>query len=99
MTQQTDNQSSWSDEQTKAAQQIWQEYQKSHDVTNRKGQIAGIDPGTGEVWFGEWFTDIVRERREKGLVNPLWFERVGYPTALRKLPYGRKRSSERFDVV
>lgn len=84
MTQEAINKSKWTDEQIAAAQRIWQDYLQSHDVDDRKGQIAGIDPETGEVWFGEWFTDIIRERREQGLVNPLWFERVGYPTALRK---------------
>ena len=84
MIQQTVNRSSWSDEQIETAKQIWQQYQRAHDLTDRKGQIVGIDPETGEVWFGEWFTDIVRDRRNKGLVNQLLFERVGYPTALRK---------------
>jgi len=74
----------WTEDDTRKAVAIWDEYQKTHDLSDRKGQIAGIDPETGEVWLGEWFTDIVKERREKGLFNPLWFERIGYPTALRK---------------
>lgn len=74
----------WSDADTTRAKAIWEEYQETHDVSDKIGQIAGIDPTTGEVWFGEWFTDVVRERREQGLNNPLWFERVGFPTALRK---------------
>lgn len=74
----------WSEDDTRKARTIWKEYQESHDLSERNGQIAGIDPETGEVWFGKWFTDIIRERRSQGLSSPLWFERVGFPTPLRK---------------
>lgn len=71
-------------EEIQSAKRVWAEYQQTHDLADRKGEIAGIDPVTGEVWFGEWITDIVEERDAKGLTSPLFFERVGYPTALRK---------------
>jgi hypothetical protein len=67
-----------------AAKTIWRDYQQEHDLSDRKGEMAGIDPTTGEVWLGEWITDIVDERDAKGLTSPLFFERIGYPTALRK---------------
>jgi hypothetical protein len=70
------------------AKEIWAKYQREHDLSDRKGKAAGIDPTTGEVCLGESAIDIVQQRREKGLASPLFFERVGYPTYLRK---GRRR--------
>lgn len=66
------------------AKRIWAEYQQTHDLSDHKGEMAGIDPATGEVWLGEWITDIVAERAEKSLSSPLFFERIGYATGLRK---------------
>jgi hypothetical protein len=71
-------------EEIQSAKRVWAEYQQTHDLSDRKGEIAGIDPATGEVWIGEWITDIVDVRDAKGLTSPLFFERIGYPTALRK---------------
>ncbi|MBW3540163.1 MAG: hypothetical protein KY476_07830 [Planctomycetes bacterium] len=73
----------WTDADTAAARRIWEQYQQLHDLSERVGQMAGIDPKTGNVWFGEWVTDITAERRKQGLAGPLFFERVGYPTGLR----------------
>jgi len=80
----TINRSSWSDERIEAAKRIWEEYQKSHDVTERKGQAAGIEPETGDVWFGTDIIDIANQREAHGLSSPLFFVRVGYPTYYRK---------------
>jgi hypothetical protein len=66
------------------AQQIWSEYQKQHDVSARVGQAAGIDPHTGQIWFGESIVDISRKRTVEGLDSPLFFVRVGFPTYYRK---------------
>ena len=74
----------WNPDQTARAKRIWTQYQQTHDLSDRTGQAAGIDPETGEVWFGEDALDIVRQRREKGLDSPLFFERVGSTTYLRK---------------
>lgn len=76
--------STWTTADTETARQIWQDYQKAHDLSDRIGEAAGIDPKTGEVWFGESALDIVEQRRAKGLTSPLLFERIGYPTYLRK---------------
>jgi hypothetical protein len=76
--------STWTSEDTQTARRIWQEYQKTHDLTDRVGKAAGIDPKTGEVWLGESALDIVRQRKEKGFDSPLFFERVGSATYLRK---------------
>ena len=82
------------------AQRIWTEYQRTNDLSARKGQIAAIDPATGDVWFGAWITDIVAERSARGLTSPLWFERVGSPTCVRKggrsgVVFGRQSDANR----
>ena len=66
------------------AHQIWVEYQRTHDVSDRIGQAVGIDPVTGRVWFGESAIDVVRRRDAEGISSPLFGERVGSPTYLRK---------------
>lgn len=66
------------------AQQIWAEYQKEHDVTDRKGQAAGIDPSNGRVWFGESIVDISQQREREGSEGPLFFIRVGFNYFYRK---------------
>ena len=67
-----------------AAERIWKQYALQHDLSDRQGQIAGIDPTTGRVWVGEWFTDVVARRDADGVDHPLFFVRVGSRTALRK---------------
>lgn len=74
----------WTDSDTAKAKRIWREYQETHDVKHLKGQAAGIDPESGEVWFGDSALDAVRKMREDGVDRPLFFERVGYGTYLRK---------------
>ena len=66
------------------AQQIWEEYQKQHDLSDRKGQAAGIDPVSGRVWFGESAIEVVQQTQADGIDRPLFFVRVGYRTYLRK---------------
>ena len=66
------------------AKKIWQEYQKYHDLSDRIGQAAGINPHSGQVWMGESAIDIVEQRQKENLDSPLFFERVGFPTYLRK---------------
>lgn len=80
--------STWTTADTETARRIWQEYQTTHDLSDRIGRAAGIDPKTGEVWLGESIVDIVEQRKLKGLCSPLFFERIGYPTYFRK---GRRR--------
>jgi hypothetical protein len=66
------------------ARQIWQEYQKTHDVSAKRGWAAGIDPKTNEVWLGKDLVDIYDQRIKLGLSSPLFVERVGARTYLRK---------------
>lgn len=74
----------WTDEDTRRARQIWEQYPREHDLTDRKGQTAGIDPQSGEVWVGKSAIDFVQRRKAQGLTSPLSFERIGYATDSRQ---------------
>ena len=39
----------WSEADTTRACQIWADYQREHDLTERVGQAVGIDPVSGRV--------------------------------------------------
>jgi hypothetical protein len=73
----------WSSADSAKAKQLWAEYQEQHDVADRKGQAVGIDPHTGEVWFGASAKDIWLALEAQGKARPLFYARVGQPT------YGR----------
>lgn len=75
------------DERT-TAETIWEEFQSVHDLSERNGEIAGIDPHSGKVWIGEWFDDVIAQRDADGIDRPLLFQRIGSPTVLRKLRKG-----------
>lgn len=55
----------------------WTEYCRRHDVSQRKGQKAGIEPASGRVWIGNSIPDVVHQRDDAGVAAPLWFERNG----------------------
>ena len=74
----------WTEADSHTCKQIWAEYQKQHDITERIGQTAGIDPKSGQIWFGDSAIEIVERRRAEGLTSPLFFERVGYAAYLWK---------------
>ena len=74
----------WTEADSSRCKQIWAEYQKQHDITERIGQTAGIDPKSGRIWFGDTALEIVEKRETEGLTSPLFFERVGYEAYLRK---------------
>ncbi len=74
----------WTETDSRNAKRIWAEYQKQHDITERIGQTAGIDPKSGRIWFGDSAIEIVERRRAEGLTSPLFFERVGYAAYLWK---------------
>ena len=72
------------DADVRKAEQIWAEYQKQHDVSDRKGQAVGIDPVSGRVWSGERALDIAGQMRAEGIDRPFYCVRVGYNHYLRK---------------
>ena len=61
---------------TAKAREIWDEYQRRHDVSDRAGQAVGIDPVSGRIWFGESAKDIWRQMDEEGTRTPIYCLRV-----------------------
>jgi hypothetical protein len=76
--------SNWSKADPKRAQQIWSEYQQHHDVSEKRGQTAGIDPVTGYIWFGDSVQDVIAQRDAAANTTPLFFVRVGSAAFYRK---------------
>ena len=74
----------WSPAHLARAKQIWAEYLKEHDVSERLGQTAAIDPISGRVWFGDSATDIWRQQDAEGTRTPCYIVRVGKDYYLRK---------------
>lgn len=66
------------------AREIWEQYQRQHDVSGRIGQAVGIDPVSGRLWFGRKALDIARQMRSEGIDRPFYCVRVGSDY------YGRK---------
>ena len=73
------------------ARRIWVEYQEQHDTSDRIGQTVGIDPVSGQVWFGESAMDIVERMDAEGCFTPLCYLRVGSDHYIRK--GGHRRST------
>jgi hypothetical protein len=77
----------WTERDTERAKEVWAAYQRQHDISERIGQTAGIDPASGQIWFGASAKDIVAQMEAEGRVTPLYFVRVGTDYYLRKGPY------------
>ena len=76
--------SEWTESDTAKAKGIWSEYQEMNDLSQLKGQAAGIEPVSGRVWFGEDGLDIKRQMNDDGIDRPFYCIRVGYDYYLRK---------------
>ena len=74
----------WEQADSHKAKQIWEEYQKQHNLSDRIGQTVGIDPKSKRIWFDSSIRDIVLKRTGEGLSSPLFFQRVGSKTYFRK---------------
>ena len=77
----------WTERDTERAKEAWAAYQRQHDISERIGQTAGIDPASGQIWFGASAKDIVAQMEAEGRTTPLYFVRVGTDYYLRKGPY------------
>ncbi len=75
----------WTQTDSREAKQIWEEYQKQHNLSDRIGQTAGIDPKSERIWFGSSIRDIVLQRNTEGLHYPIFF------TILRTFFYKKDR--------
>jgi hypothetical protein len=76
--------SNWTPADTEKAKQIWADYQREHDVSDRIGQTVGIEPHSGRLWFGDSILDVVDKRDAEGIDAPLYLVRVGFATYFRK---------------
>ena len=77
--------SNWTEADSSRAQEIWTKYQRDdHDLSEKAGKTAGIDPATGHIWFGESIQDVIAQRDADGSDAPLFFVRVGSATYYRK---------------
>jgi hypothetical protein len=67
-----------------AARRIWDDYQRTHDLSGSVGKTAGIEPATGQIWFGDSIEHVISQRDAGGSTAPLFFIRIGSPTYYRK---------------
>jgi uncharacterized protein YbjT (DUF2867 family) len=74
----------WTEADTDRALEIWADYQRDHDLTDRQGQTAGIDPVTGRVWFDDSAKAIWEQMKTQGVDTPLYYVRVGSDFYVRK---------------
>ena len=58
--------SSWTHADSNRAQEIWSDYEQHHDLSEKAGQTAGIDPASGRIWFGQSIHDVIVERDAPG---------------------------------
>ena len=61
----------------KKALQIWDDYRREHDVSDRSGQVVGIDPDTGRIWFGKTVRDVSRQLDAEPVRPVLFLVRIG----------------------
>ena len=76
--------SNWTVEDSVKAQQIWNDFLRQHDLSDRQGQTAGIDPSSGHIWFGDSIEEVIALRDADGIAAPLLFQRIGSSTYYRK---------------
>jgi hypothetical protein len=76
--------SQWTAADTEKAKQIWAEYQREHDLSDRIGMTAAIEPHSGRVWIGQSIDDVISQRDAEGIEAPVFLERIGFPAYFRK---------------
>lgn len=74
----------WTDSDSRRAEQLWSDYERANDVSGESGRTVGIDPKSGQIWFGESIQDVIAQRDAGGISVPLYFVRVGSPAYYRK---------------
>jgi len=67
------------------AKRIWEEYERTHDLTGKERMAVGIDPDCGEVFFGTSAMDIVKNLQKAGQFRPLFYRWVHSPYYHRKV--------------
>lgn len=76
--------SNWTEADSDRAREIWSDYQQHHDLSEKAGQTAGIDPASGRIWFGDSIQEVIAQRDADDSKAPLFFVRVGSATYYRK---------------
>jgi hypothetical protein len=76
--------SEWTNAESSRAQEIWSEYERQHELADKVGQTAGIDPASGCIWFGGSVQSVVAQRDASGSSAPLYFIRIGSSSYFRK---------------
>ena len=76
--------SNWTEADSIRAKEIWHDHQQHHDLLEKSGQTAGVDPVSGQIWFGDSIQDVIAQRDADGSEAPLYFVRVGASTYYRK---------------
>lgn len=67
------------------AKAIWNDYQSNHDISTLKTKTVGIDPESGEIWFGTSALDVSdQQEKRNGNSKPLFFIEVGKDYYVRK---------------
>ena len=64
--------------------QVWEEYARTHDLTDKDRMAVGIDPDTREVFLGPSLQDIVARLKNEGRFRPLYYRWVNDPYFIRK---------------
>jgi len=67
-----------------AAEAAWAKFLTSESDRGHDGEVAGIDPHSGEVTLGRTIAEIVEYRGAHGQTGPLMFKRIGSSAVYRK---------------
>ncbi len=62
------------------AKQIWADYERAHDLSDRQNEAVGIDPDTGEIHFGSSMEEIGDRLGREGRFKPLFYRWVNDPS-------------------
>lgn len=73
-----------SKQQIAAAEADWMAFLKNQSVNGHEGEVAGIDPNSGEITLGRSIAEVVQRRGEAGATGPLLFKRIGSAAVYRK---------------
>jgi hypothetical protein len=67
-----------------AAEAAWLRFLQQESERGHEGEVAGIDPHSGEVTLGRTIAEIVDRRGARGQTGPLMFKRIGSRAVYRK---------------
>lgn len=74
----------WKPDYSTRAIQIWEEFQRKHDLSNQHGKVAAIDPQSERVWIGSSGVDVAEQMQDEGVEASVYLVRVGADHFVRK---------------